>query len=167
MSADPTRHLVLIGPMGSGKTTLGRVLADELGRAFFDSDEQIGARTGVTGREIAATKGVAELHRLEREVLVAALEESPPGVLAAAASVIEDPELRARLEPMFCVLVTAEASVLSERVAGGDHRRGVGDDELLERRNSLFRGVADLVIDTGVVSVEEGVDLVLSALAGP
>ena len=63
-------HIVVIGAMGSGKTTVGERLAGALDRAFHDSDRSIESRTGRSGREIAETDGVDALHDLEKEVLL-------------------------------------------------------------------------------------------------
>ena len=63
--APAPRHIVLIGPMGVGKTTLGRLLADQLSLEFRDSDVWIESMAGRTGAEIAEADGIAELHRLE------------------------------------------------------------------------------------------------------
>ncbi len=157
-------HIVVVGAMGSGKTTLGRNLAAALGREFHDSDRSIEARTGRSGREIAATDGVEALHRLESEVLQDSLAGESPVVVAAAASVIENPDVPTALADAFCVWVTADPEILAERSARGSHRRPVGDSEHLERRDSLFRGAADLVVDTGALTVEESVALVLKTL---
>jgi shikimate kinase len=156
---------VIIGPMGSGKTTLGRRLAESLHRRFLDSDLQIGEMTGRTGREIAAVDGVDELHRLERAVLLDGLAMTEPVVIAAAASVVDDEMARARLGETFCVLVTADPAVLAERVTRGGHRRQVSRFEHLERRDPLFREVADLVIDTGALAPEEALQQALAAMS--
>jgi shikimate kinase len=157
-------HIVIVGPMGSGKTTLARGLARALGREVFDSDLSITERTGRIGREIAETDGVEALHRLEADLLMDALSGSVPAVVAAAASVIEDPEVRVALQDTYCVWVTADPDILAERSARGHHRRPLGKSEHLERRNSLFAQTADLVIDTGVLSAGESVERVLDAI---
>ncbi|MGH8872154.1 MAG: shikimate kinase [Acidimicrobiia bacterium] len=159
-------HIVIVGAMGSGKTTLARELAEELGWDFFDSDISIRDRTGRTGREIAETDGVDELHRLEIEALFDALAGPAPAVVAAAASVIEDSEVRMALDDTFCVWVTAGAEILAHRSARGTHRRAVAESEHLEHRDSLFARAADLVIDTGALSERESVDQVLAILKG-
>lgn len=159
-------HIVIVGAMGSGKTTLARRLAGRMGREFFDSDKSIEDLTGRSGRDIAESDGVETLHRLEKEVLYRALAEEKPAVVAAAASVIEDPEVRKRIDGPFCIWVNADPTILAERVARGKHRRAVGDWEHLEKRESLFREAADLVVDTGELSEEETVDRVLAAIEG-
>lgn len=153
-----------MGAMGAGKTTLARNLAETLGREFHDSDKSIEARTGRSGREIAEREGVEALHRLEIEVLLDSLTPGSRAVIAAAASVIGDPGVRQALEDVFCVWVTADPAILKARSSQGSHRRAVASSEHLDRRDVLFRQAADLVVDTGVLSEEESVEVVLEAL---
>jgi len=157
-------HIVVIGAMGSGKTTVGERLAVALDRVFHDSDRSVESRTGRSGREIAETDSVDALHRLEKEVLLESVAHDDPAVIAAAASVIEDPEVREALAGAFCVWVTADPRILAERSARGSHRRPVRQSEHLENRDRLFRDMADVVVDTGDRSVEESVASVLESL---
>ncbi len=165
LGPEPERFVVIIGPMGSGKSTLGRGLAEATGRRLDDSDETINARTGRTSREIATVDGVSVLHSLEREVLFEALDSPEVSVVAAAASVIDDPAVRTALRKTFCVLVTASEEILDERLASGSHRRMIHPDEThhIAGRERLYRECADLVIDTGSVSEQDAVDLVVAA----
>ncbi|HEY4752428.1 MAG TPA: shikimate kinase, partial [Candidatus Limnocylindrales bacterium] len=74
--ADPlhdVRHVVLLGTMGSGKTTVGRLLAERLGRPLRDSDPEIEAATGYTAREIRDRDGPDALHDLEARLLLSTL----------------------------------------------------------------------------------------------
>jgi shikimate kinase len=157
-------HIVVVGAMGSGKTTVGEGLAQALGRVFHDSDRSIESRTGRSGREITETDGVGALHSLEKDALLESLAGDEPAVIAAAASVIEDAEARGALAEGFCVWVTADRGILAERSAQGSHRRPVRQSEHLEERDRLFRETADVVVDTGDRSVEESVALVLESL---
>jgi shikimate kinase len=152
--------------MGSGKTTVGERLAVALGRAFHDSDRSIESRTGRSGREIAETDGVDALHELEKDVLLESIAQDDPAVIAAAASVIEDPDVRGALGEAFSVWLTAEPGILAERSARGSHRRPLGQSEHLDDRDRLFRETADVVVDTGDRSVEESVEFVLESLRG-
>ena len=74
--------------MGSGKTTVGRLVAERLDRPFLDSDEVIEARTGRTVREIFATDGEPAFRALEADVLAEALGTAPPAVVAAAGGTV-------------------------------------------------------------------------------
>jgi shikimate kinase len=150
--------------MGSGKTSLGQRVAAGLRREFYDSDITIEDRTGRTGGEIAESDGVAELHRLEREALLGALARPEPAVIAAAASVVDDPGARGALEEAFCIWVRADRRILEERASEGSHRRTVAATEHLERRDKLFEQLADLVVDTGESSPGETADRVLAQI---
>jgi shikimate kinase len=157
---------VIIGAMGSGKTNLGRRVAAGLRREFFDSDVTIEANTGRSGREIAESDGVPALHRMEREALREALSGPEPAVIAAAASVVDDPETCAELEDVFCVWVRADPRILEERASRGTHRRSVAGSEHLERRDSTYAYLADMVVDTGVSSPDETASRVLTEILG-
>lgn len=158
-----TEHVVIVGPMGSGKTTLGRLLAAGLNRPFLDSDDQIIDRTGRTGREIAEADGVDALHRLEREVFFEAISGSKPSVVAAAASVIDDEGAREAMGSTFCVSLAATPAILAIRASAGAHRRLIGDTEAdhLAGRAVHFHDCADVIIDTEACSPEEAVALIL------
>jgi shikimate kinase len=154
-SADP-RHVVVVGSMAVGKSTVGRALAARLGRPFLDSDEDLEATRGVTGRELAQREGVDALHHWEAKHLRAALAATQPVVVAAAASVVDDDASVAALREPFVVWLRAPAAVLAQRIAddtwGDDHRRPLGDAiavaQLEAHRADRFAAVADLTIDT-------------------
>src|SRR5258706_16117400 len=76
------RHIILLGFMGSGKTTIGRLLAERLGRAFVDLDDRIESAAGKTIAEIFASDGEAAFRQLETECLSRILtEEREPLVI--------------------------------------------------------------------------------------
>ena len=87
-------HIVLVGLMGSGKTTVGAALAAALGVPLRDSDADIERDTGLTGRDIAARDGIDALHALEARQLLDALDEPGTTVITAAASTLDDPACR-------------------------------------------------------------------------
>jgi shikimate kinase len=154
-SADPP-HVVVVGSMAVGKSTVGRALAARLDRPFRDSDDDLEAKRGLTGRALAEREGVDALHRWEAEHLLAALAETPPAVVSVAASVVDDAACLAALREPFVVWLRAPAAVLAQRMADGeradDHRRTLGGAravaELEARRADRFAAVADLTIDT-------------------
>jgi shikimate kinase len=163
------RHIVTAGLMGSGKTTLGRELAERLGRRFVDSDVALQREDGRTAREIAAQDGVDVLHELEAAGLLAALRASEPSVIAAAASTIEDPAARRALgaPETFVIWLRGSPEVLAARAAKGDHRPTGPLAELeaqVERRGPLFAEVADAIVDVDERSPEQVLDAALSAI---
>lgn len=136
------RHLVLLGAMGAGKTTVGRLVASRLGRPFLDSDEWIVSQSGRTGREVALEEGVKALHGLEVRMLKDAIALPEPHVIAAPASVVDRPAI-VNLIQRFTIAVWLDAptEALIARAATGRHRRNVGaaDAEILARnRESSF-----------------------------
>jgi shikimate kinase len=144
-------HIVLLGMMGAGKTTVGDLLSSRTGRPYRDSDRDIERMTGRTGREIAADDGVDELHRLEEEVLLDAVDSTEPCVVSAAGWVIESPRCRAAIQrTAVAVWLRLSPEDLRTRMDEGSHRRDLPNDELsrlLERREPLLLGIADIVID--------------------
>lgn len=150
------RHVVLVGMMGAGKSTVGRLLAKRLDRQLFDSDRMIEERTGRTVREIFAADGEGAFRALETEVLLDGLAGTPPAVIAAAGGVVLRPENRVALseDNSYVVWLSAPIDVLADRVVNGAHRPLLDDDpraaleRLDEVREPLYREVAD-----GVVSV--------------
>ena len=165
--APTTNHVVLLGPMGVGKSTIGRLLAAELARPLFDSDAEIEQATGRSSREIAATDGVAALHVIEAEVLLAGLRSPAPGVVAAAASVVDDDACLVALAAQTCVLLEAPDAVLADRTDDPGHRRPAGTEEraaLLRRREDGWRELSLVVVDTSLANPDNVVAVILEGL---
>jgi shikimate kinase len=168
------RHVVILGLMGAGKSSVGRELAARIGWPHHDNDVSIGVRTGETAREIEATEGLGELHRLEADDLLMALEPRAPApsIISAAASVIEDPRCREALAApdVFAVWLRADAAILAARAARGRHRPEIEPDleALLRRqdaqRGPLFESVADLVLDAGASTPAALADQIVARL---
>ena len=169
MSTAVDRHLVLVGMMGSGKTTVGRALAARLGRPLLDSDALIEAREGRTVRDIFGTDGEDAFRAIETEVLVQSLASPEPAVIAAAGGVVLRAENRdaLRVSGARVVWLRADPSVLVERVTGGPHRPLLDNDPagVLQRmyteREGLYREVADAIVTVDGRSVNEVVEAVL------
>ncbi|MPY91581.1 MAG: hypothetical protein GEV08_00545 [Acidimicrobiia bacterium] len=104
-----TRHIVVVGLMATGKSTVGRAVAQHLGLPFVDNDELLEARCGMTAAEIQEAGGRVELHRLEAEVLGTALRREERSVITAAASVIEASTARRALQDHLVVWLQASA----------------------------------------------------------
>jgi shikimate kinase len=160
-------NLILLGPMGVGKTTIGRLLAAALDRPFLDSDTEIEQATGRTSQQIAATEGVAELHRIEAGMLLDALESPAVGVIAAAASVVDDKTCLAALAAQTCVLLEAPDPVLADRTNDPGHRRPTGHEEraaLSRRRADMWRELSGVVVDTSQTDPANVVAVILEGL---
>ena len=149
------RHIVIIGPMGSGKTTVGRLLATRLNRPFVDNDTVLEQTTGHTAAEIERADGIDALHAREATVLRDALDAAPPAIVTAAASTVDDVGLRERMRTdAFVIWLTAEPTTLAQRTTGSVTRSRLDADPLTlaERqraaRDPLFAEIADLLVAT-------------------
>lgn len=170
--AGDARHVVLMGLMGSGKSTVGSALARRLGRSFSDSDVEIEAATGLTVRELAEREGVDGMHDREARHLLDALASAEPKVIAAAASTIERDDCRAALRSADALVVYIDVAtdVLVQRFASRSHRPqfGLPVEELLAgqrtRRGPLFEAAASLVVDGADADVDRLVATVERAL---
>jgi len=158
--------------MGSGKTTVGRALAERLGLEFSDSDRLIEAARGRTVRELAEELGVDEMHELEKAHLLGALASAEPSVIAAAASTIEDAEARAALQApgVRVVWLRASAPALAGRFFQHRHRPRFGRRprrllaEQAATRDPLFASLEPIVLETEGKSVDEVVAEAMSFL---
>ncbi len=90
---NPAPNLILIGPMGAGKTSIGRRLAERFGLRFIDLDRDIEVETGRKISEIFATEGEAAFRRHERERLAACLQDRDT-LIATGGGAVLDPENR-------------------------------------------------------------------------
>lgn len=154
-------HVVLVGLMGAGKTSVGRVLAPLLGRVFVDNDAQLLAATGETAAQVAEADGLDRLHRLEAEVLADVLARRPGAVVAAPASTAELPGADDLLAPHVVVWLDTEPAVIASRIDRVDDRPlgAVGRRQVLEeqavRRRGAYERLADLHLHTGTSTAEE------------
>jgi shikimate kinase len=151
----PEPHLVLVGLMATGKTSVGRPLAAELGRELTDSDTWIEARTGHTVRELWEADGESAYRPLELQHLLEAIDATEPLVIAAAAGTILEADVRARLAGPTCFTawLRADPAWLARKAGDKDHRPLLGDDPagvlttMHEERKGHYAAVADVVID--------------------
>lgn len=163
--------------MGSGKTTVGRLLAEHLGADLVDSDAQVEADTGRTVAEIWAQEGEPAFRRLEAAALRAALDpgRSRPAVVAAAGGVVLDEANRALLRDgdHEVVWLRAAPTTLAERV-GDDpgHRPLLAGDpagtlaRLDGERRDLYAQVATLVVDVDSLDPVQIRDVIARNLSG-
>jgi shikimate kinase len=164
-------HILLIGMMGAGKTTVGTLLAQRLGRPYVDSDDQVAAATGRTVREIFESDGEAAFRREEAAALAHALDQAEPSVIAVAGGAVLDPANRARMQQRGTVVwLRAPVDVLADRARHGGHRPLLDGDtrvamaKLYEGREPIYESLADLTVEVGDRTPEQAAEEILEAL---
>ena len=149
-------HIVLVGLMGVGKTTIGKRVARRLGRPFVDADAALEADAGRTVREVFEQEGEEGFRRREAAVLAELLSRSEPTVIAGGGGVVVLDDNRQRLarDDAFVVWLSGEPRFLASRVGRKDSRPLLdGHDpvglleQLAHDRAALYREVADVVVD--------------------
>lgn len=166
------KNIVLIGFMGTGKTSIGRRLAQRLGRAFIDTDAEIEAVTGKTISQLFARFGMIRF-RSEEELLVKKLAGREDLVISTGGGTVLNPEnVRLLKENGVLITLTASPEVLYSRLANkktrplisrGDLKQKIED--LLEERKGVY-DVTDYFVDTGVFSIDGVVEQILLYLSG-
>jgi shikimate kinase len=165
----PKRHLVLVGLMGAGKTTVGKRCAEQLDRSFVDTDELVVDVAGMPFDELWAAEGESGFRARER-IAVADVAASPaPLVIACGGGAVLDPDNRRALRTSgFVVWLEADPVVLATRLVGDDSRpllaggdRATTLTRLAALRARAYEDAADVAVETDGRSVDEVVDRVL------
>jgi shikimate kinase len=162
------RRLVLTGFMGSGKSTVGRLLAARLNWSFLDLDAHLEARTGATIPQLFERHGEAHFRRLESSALASALGQNHT-VLALGGGTPEELTNRLLLEQTpatFTIFLDAPFPTLFDRCMLQDIARPVLADPAaaqlrFQKRHPLYRRLANLTIDTTDQAPEQTVETIL------
>lgn len=149
-------NIFLIGPMGAGKTTVGKRLAETRGMEFVDSDLEIEARTGVDISYIFEKEGEVGFRRRERSVIAEVTSRQNIVLATGGGAVIEADNRQVLSARGFVVYLHASVEQQLARTARTDNRpllQAAGDRrEVLERlfafRDPLYREIADLILQT-------------------
>jgi shikimate kinase len=171
-------HIVLVGLMGTGKSSVGRQLASVLHRPFVDTDKKVEARAGKNVRDIFETEGENAFRSLESQIVADVLHSQNSSVIAAAGGVVtqevnRDVLLRQR-EDGRCVVVWLQADMneLLGRVKKGVHRPLLDADpsgtlaSMARDREQFYEQVASVVVDTSGLTIAEVADEILAQLKG-
>ncbi|HET7488244.1 MAG TPA: shikimate kinase [Acidimicrobiales bacterium] len=166
-----TRRILLVGMMGSGKSTVGRALARRLGYPYLDSDEQVIRRTGLTVPELFAERGESAFRAEEKRALAEAVTSDGPVVVSVAGGAVLDPDNRHRLHQGGTVVwLRAGLPTLTARVGTGEGRPLLGEHPaaamalLYARRRPLYAALADVVVDVDHRTPQQVVEKILQAV---
>ena len=163
--------ITLTGFMGSGKTTVGKVLADFLGCPFMDLDDLIVKKAGKSIPEIFAQDGEPAFRQLEARLLRQTVEKytENPVVLALGGGAVTAPASASLLrEKTVCIYLRATLETLLARLEGETAGRPLADASLADRlaaREPLYEETAHVIIDTDGLTPEEVADeIIISSL---
>jgi shikimate kinase len=164
-----SKNIVLVGLMGSGKTTVGRRLAHELNKDFFDTDHEIIDKTGVTIDHIFDIEGEKGFRKRESKILENLCQMSNI-ILATGGGIVILPKNRKILRNAgLIVYLSSSVDQLLRRTAKSktrpllenctDRKKTIA--ELLEARDVYYREVASIVVDTTGKKLHEVINIIL------
>jgi len=166
------KHLVLIGLMGVGKTSVGSECARRLGRDFVDTDDLVTRTAGMTVESIFAEAGESRFREIERDVVADVCASPRPLVIACGGGAVLDPENRRALRASGVVVwLRAPAATLAARVGDGSTRPLLREDPAgglarLERlREPTYEAAAHASVDTDGLDVAAVAGAALSLFA--
>ena len=169
----PARHVVLVGPMGSGKSTLGRGLAAWLGLAFVDVDARIVAAAGCDIPSLFANEGEAGFRKRETQALAEALAGEAAVIATGGGAVLADANRTAMREAGHVVYLQVDAATQLARLTGDTARPLLATADRAQRladlqtiREPLYREVAHHIFDTSTHAPDAAV-AALAALLDP
>ncbi len=166
--------LVLIGFMGSGKSTIGRKLARRLGIDFFDTDELIQRKTRLKISDIFKTKGEGFFREQEEGIIQNLADKNNCVISAGGGAVLKKTNVFNLKKNGLIIYLKVPLKVLKERLAEVTDRpllgevgfsRGKKIEEMFTYRQKLYEKSADLIIDCGIRKPEEIVDEIIKKMA--
>ena len=157
-----TMNIFIVGPMGSGKSTVGKIISDELFMNFFDTDEEIETRTGASIDWIFDLEGEEGFRKRESTILAEMVEKNSI-VLSTGGGIILSEENRELLSSRGTVFYLATPVYIQIERTAKDKDRPLlkdGDPEVIltelhNNRQNLYESVADHVVDTENKSSQE------------
>ena len=166
-------HIFLIGPMGAGKSTVGKQLARALSRPFFDIDHEITKSTGADIQWIFDMEGEEGFRLRESKALNNLIKLERSAVIATGGGVVLDPANRTAMSKAGRVIyLSATKDQLYERTKRDKKRpllqvadRRTVINSLFEQRDPLYRSVADFVFASGTVQMQAVVNEITNQLS--
>lgn len=166
------RNVVLVGFMGSGKTTIGRKLAEQLDYRFVDTDRIIEERAGGPISQLFEERGEASFRELESDVVAELADETGLVIASGGGTVLDDDNVELLKRQGFLVYLRTDSSVIYGRVKDSRKRPllNVPDplleiERLLQSRVKTYEKVADLTVDTGANTVGKVIESIRESLA--
>ena len=161
--------IYLIGPMGSGKTTIGKILSSRLKYQFFDTDEEIKKKTGMSISSIFDKQGESGFRIIESQTLEE-LSIKQKSIISTGGGIVLMKENRVIMKNGTCIYLKIDFEEQLKRLANSDDRPLVSKnfDGSIEKTNAarepFFLDLADIVIDTSNLNENEVTQQILSSL---
>ncbi|MDO8886510.1 shikimate kinase [Candidatus Oleimmundimicrobium sp.] len=156
------KNIVLIGFMGSGKTTIGKLLADKLGVSLIDTDKLIEKKFGKQIKDIFKDEGEDAFRLVESEVINEVSSVGNKVIACGGGVILNHKNVQALKKNGLLIYLKASAPILFERIREEGSRPLLNVpnpkdkvSELLKARESLYENVADIVIDTSDMNVDK------------
>ena len=173
MEEQMKNNIVLIGYMGSGKSTIGKKLSVNLGFEFVDTDHCIEAQQDCTISEIFATQGEAYFRELETQYLKKSTETLHEAVVSTGGGIVlREENVKLLQEIGFVIYLRASQEVIYQRVKKDTTRPLLQCEnpqeaiaKMLEQRGPIYESAANLIVDTNFQSVDEVVAEIIEQLA--
>jgi shikimate kinase len=166
-----TPRILLVGMMGAGKSTTGRLLAERLGWRYRDSDADVESSTGLTVPELFARDGEAAFRMAETRVLAEACADPSPSIVSVAGGAVLSADNRRLIAASGIVVwLRARPETLAARVGDGVGRPLLGDDpstaltHLLAVRSPLYAELADVILDVDDLTPAAVADRIIDAV---
>ena len=167
----PYKNIFIIGPMGSGKTTIGRQIAKSLNMEFIDSDHEIEKRTGVDIPFIFEKEGESGFRKREHEIIHELCTQTDI-VLATGGGAVIDSDNRSALKGNGIVIyLQTPVAELLKRTSRDKNRPLLQTEDpkaklekLMQEREGFYKEVSDLIIDTGNRSAKDVVKEIIEKI---
>ena len=170
MRATSERNIVLTGFMGSGKTSVGKLIAEKTGRAFIDTDDLIEQRAGKSIPRIFAEEGESAFRNLETEAVQRAAQTHARVIATGGGAVMRPQNRKALRKTGEIVFLDAPIEVIFQRIQNDGSRPLLEADNplmkaraLLEKRRPVYLQ-ADMTVDTQRLTIEQTADKIVQAL---
>lgn len=168
---DKSANIFLVGPMGSGKTTIGRLLAKSLKKEFFDSDHEIEARTGANIPWIFDIEGEAGFREREHQAIEELTRRKGIVLATGGGAVLREDNRRCLAGGGTVVYLRTSIGQQLKRTRQDRNRPLLQTEnprqrleELMAQRDPLYREIANIIVDTDNRSIRTTVNTIISQL---
>lgn len=168
-------NIVLIGYRCSGKTSVGKIIAEKMNRIFVDTDKMIEEKTGSSIEEIVSREGWEYFRDIEKVVVEEVSSKNNLVIATGGGIVMKEDNMENLKEKGFIVWLKGDADILSERMEK-DHGKGIRRPSLtgenpaaeirrvLEIRDTLYEKAGDFIVDTNRISFQEVAELIIKEI---